>query len=166
MKSGFSIIAVVCSILVLTSCTSEQQNEDSQLLKIDQTTSWFDDFKVKDNMVYIYCYVTIENRTASDVEFHLIGDFKDDKENGLLMTRRISGTEFKIESTEVQSALNKEVTEMEETRILSADNVLFLNAGATESFNVVFIGEFGGVHEKMNRLLPDLEIKPVHAPGD
>lgn len=101
--------------------------------EINHDKSFFIDFRVEDEKVYIECDLTIESKMDYDVyiEGHLPL-----YEGKLLKERSIC-------------AYDKET---------GSDRFKLVHG--TNKFTVVFVGDYGGTHQKINNLLPDITIYP------
>ena len=101
--------------------------------EIDHDNSCFMDFRVEDEKVYIECVLTIESKMNYDV--YIEGYFPHD-EGKLLKDRSIY-------------AYDKET---------GSDR--FKLVRGTNSFSVVFVGDYAGTYQKHDRLLPNITIRP------
>ncbi len=101
--------------------------------EINHDESFFMNFWVEDEKAYIECYLTIESKMDYDVSIE--GHFPLD-EGKLLKDRSIY-------------AYDKET-----------GNDKFKLVRGTNKFTVVFIGEYGGIFQKADRLLPGITIRP------
>ena len=99
--------------------------------------SFFSDFKIENNKVYIYCTLFIENKSDTEKVISLKASFEKDVETGLLKEALVSGYSLD-ESTQ-------------EFQLKKGENQL----------DVVFVGEYAGVDKKHDRLLPDIEIAEI-----
>ena len=104
-----------------------------QRTEINRDESYFSDFYVKDDKVYIECELTIESKM--DYAVYIEGYFPSD-EGTLLKDRSLY-------------AYDKET---------GSDR--FKLVRGTNRFRVVFIGDYGGTPQKFDRLLPDITIRP------
>lgn len=127
MKKIVVFICIACMALSLFSC-------QSSYIKLDKEDSFFSDFKVEDDKVYIYCTLFIENQ--SDVEKNVVlkASLDNDAKNGLLKEAVIDG--YSVDGS---------------------TKTFKLKAGENQ-IDVVFIGDYAGNEEKIDRLLPDIEI--------
>ena len=127
MKKFLVLLCIVCMMLSLFSC----QVKD---IKLNEEKSFFSDFKIENNKVYIYCTLFIENKSDTEKVISLKASFEKDVEIGLLKEALVSGYSLD-ESTQ-------------EFQLKKGENQLA----------VVFVGEYAGVDKKNDRLLPDIEI--------
>ena len=130
MKKTLSILFVLCMVLSLFSCQAKD-------IKLDEEKSFFSDFKIENNKVYIYCTLFIENKSDTEKVISLKASFEKDVEIGLLKEALVSGYSLD-ESTQ-------------EFQLKKGENQL----------DVVFVGEYAGVDKKHDRLLPDIEITEI-----
>ena len=130
MKKFLVLLCIVCMMLSLFSC----QVKD---IKLNEEKSYFTDFKIENNKVYIYCTLFIENKSDTEKVISLKASFEKDVEIGLLKEALVSGYSLD-ESTQ-------------EFQLKKGENQL----------DVVFVGEYAGVDKKNDRLLPDIEITEI-----
>lgn len=102
---------------------------------VDRAKSWFDDFSVDGDVVYITCHITLCN-ASQDRTVRLYGVFPDDE--GILVT---------------ESVLPGFVTDE-----LDPDDNSFLLASGEDTFTVTFVGTYAGTQQKNDRLLPEILI--------
>ena len=130
MKKTLSILFVLCMMLSLFSCQVKE-------IELNEEKSFFSDFKIENNKVYIYCTLFIENKSDTEKVISLKASFEKDVEIGLLKEALVSGYSLD-ESTQ-------------EFQLKKGENQL----------DVVFVGEYAGVDKKNDRLLPDIEITEI-----
>ena len=130
MKKTLSILFVLCMVLSLFSCQAKE-------IELNEEKSFFSDFKIENNKVYIYCTLFIENKSDTEKVISLKASFEKDVEIGLLKEALVSGYSLD-ESTQ-------------EFQLKKGENQL----------DVVFVGEYAGVDKKNDRLLPDIEITEI-----
>ena len=130
MKKTLSILFVLCMVLSLFSC-------QAKVIELNEEKSFFSDFKIENNKVYIYCTLFIENKSDTEKVISLKASFEKDVETGLLKEALVSGYSLD-ESTQ-------------EFQLKKGENQL----------DVVFVGEYAGVDKKNDRLLPDIEITEI-----
>ena len=126
------IIIFVLSFLVLCFCSC-QKNE----LSIDDKESFYSDFKIENNKVYIYCNLLIKNPNNDDTKIALSGVFENDVKNGLLKKSPLNGYASDCETTEF--------------KLEKGDNWI----------EVIFIGDYAGKNQKYDRLLPEIIINTL-----
>ena len=130
MKKILAILFILCMMLNLFSC----QANDVQL---NEEKSYYSDFKIENDKVYIYCTLFIENKSDTEKVISLKASFEKDFENGLLKEALVS-CYLLDESTQ-------------KIRLQKGEN----------QFDVVFIGEYAGADKKHDRLLPEIEITEI-----
>ena len=136
MKLQIIIILASIFIFLLYGCNGEQ-NLNKYIL-LDDTTSYFSDFEVVDDNVYIYCTIMLTNTTSKERSFRVKGFFEDDVKGHLLLESELYAYDEERETT------------------------FSLHANETKIFEICFIGKFGGRGIKKNRLLPEIEIIDVN----
>ena len=102
---------------------------------VDEDKSFFSDYYVEENIVKIKCYVTIKNTFHHTVKYELVAESPIDYERGLLAAPKLY--------VEGANGEKKQYT---------------ISQDSEDSFYVIFTGEFGGLNEKQDRLLPDIKI--------
>ncbi|MBO5248585.1 MAG: hypothetical protein J6B54_04760 [Clostridia bacterium] len=127
MKKIVVLMCITCMALSLFSCRSS-------CIKLHKADSFFSDFKVEDEKVYIYCTLFIENQSNSEKNVAIKASLDNDAKNGLLKEAVIDG--YSVDGS---------------TKIFKLQN-------GESQIDVVFIGDYAGTEEKINRLLPDIEI--------
>ena len=127
MKKFLVLLCIVCMMLSLISCQAKD-------IKLNEEKSFFSDFKIENDKVYIYCTLFIENKSDTEKVISLNASFEKDVEIGLLKEVLVSGCSLD-ESTQ-------------EFKLQEGENQL----------EVVFIGKYAGVDKKHDRLLPTIEI--------
>lgn len=107
-------------------------------VSVVNSESWFSDFTVENDKVYMKCHITLENTDNKEQRIKMAAVCSDDVENGLLKEEKIY-------------AVNKQ-DEVKE---------FVIKSNSTQSFDVVFLGEFAGTAQKSNRLLPEIIIDNI-----
>ena len=125
-------------VLLFSGCAKTPVNKD--VIVID-SESFYSDFEVKDDSVYIYCTLSLKNCTSRDMKFQIKGFFDDDVKGHLLTERVLFAHDDALET------------------------VFFLRANEKKAFVVCFTGQYGGRPVKHDRLLPEIKIIPVSNPG-
>ena len=120
-------MCIACMALSLFSCRS-------LCIKLDEADSFFSDFKVEDDKVYIYCTLFIENQSDIEKNVALKASLDNDAKNGLLKEAVIDG--YSVDGSTKTFKLQK----------------------GENQIDVVFIGDYAGTEERIDRLLPDIEI--------
>ena len=130
MKKFLVLLCIVCMMLSLFSCQAKN-------VKLNEGKSYFSDFKIENDKVYICCTLFIKNKSDTEKVISLNASFEKDVELGLLKEALVSGYSLD-ESTQ-------------EFQLKKGENQL----------DVVFVGEYAGVDKKNDRLLPDIEITEI-----
>ncbi len=106
---------------------------------IIENKSYFSDFTVKNNDVFLYYQIAFKNTYSNKVKIKITARMNDDVKIGLLKLAELEGK-------------NKE----------NNLNYFELKANSTTVFDVEFTGEFGGVNKQTNKLLPDITIQIIN----
>ena len=130
MKKFLVLLCIVCMMLSLFSCQAKN-------VKLNEGKSYFSDFKIENDKVYIFCTLFIENKSDAEKVISLKASFEKDVENGLLKEVLVSGYSLD-EGTQ-------------EFKLQKGENQL----------DVVFIGKYAGADKKYDKLLPDIEITEI-----
>ena len=130
MKKFLAFLCIVSMILCLFSCQAED-------IKLNEKKSYFSDFKIENDKVYIYCTLFIKNKSDTEKVISLNASFEKDVEIGLLKEALVSGYSLDESTQEFQ-----------------------LQKGENQ-VDVVFDGESAGADKKHDRLLPDIEITEI-----
>ena len=125
----------VLAYLLVLCCLLGACGAEEMPITVNEEASYFDNFVVIDDFVYIYCTVFLKNDSTETCEVVLYGTFEKDYASGLL-------TEEKLIAVTADSA---------------SSHVLTVPPGGAY-FPIVFIGGYGGNPTKHDRLLPELEI--------
>jgi hypothetical protein len=129
MKLISGIILISCVIVfIFCGCRAKKTVE------IVYADSYFSEFHVADEKVYIVCSLFINNLTRNEQTIEFIADCSDDVEGGLLKYAELHGYDEDYETVK-----------------------FYFPTGQTR-IEVTFIGEFAGNAQKQNRLLPDITI--------
>jgi hypothetical protein len=96
--------------------------------------SYFSDFYVEDEKVYIECALSVNNATGAEQAVEFVADCSDDVKGGLLKYAELHSYSADHETVKFHIPTG-------ETRI-----------------EVIFIGEFAGNAQKQNRLLPNITV--------
>jgi hypothetical protein len=124
---GFFVLFLFFAIL---SCVSLKPNNDLELIKKE---SYFNDFKIIDDKVYIECRITIKNNTDKNIIYRINAIFKDDVHIGLL-------------KNEVLEGYNEDLI----------NNIFNISARETIKYQkIIFIGDYTGNYIKHDRELPN-----------
>jgi hypothetical protein len=94
--------------------------------------SFFNDFEVVDDKVFIKCIITVKNNTENNIQYKINAIFEDDVRIGLIRNEKLEGYTEDLMS-----------------------NVFTIPANETVKYQtVIFVGEFAGNYRKYNRELP------------
>ena len=126
------LFLVVSMLMSLASCSKANQ------IYVDKNQSYFSDFEVEGDKVFIKCHITIENTFEDEKTVTISAILPEDVSNGLLKADPVK-------------ALEEDGSEM---KFVLSPNML-------NSFDVVFVGEYAGTNQKANRLLPEIYIEIV-----
>ena len=124
------VVCILCSVIGFSSC---EQND----IRLNEDKSFFSDFKIENDKVYLYCTLFVENSSKTERTVTLKASFEADVKNGLLKEALTVGYSF------AEGA--------EEFRLQKGENQI----------DVVFIGEHAGGDQKHDRRLPDIMIEEL-----
>ena len=119
-------VGLFCGIATRTSRKNRQTNP----VRINYKKSFFQDFTVEDNIVKIKCNIYIYNISEQDKKFYIRATSSED----------------------VGKLLNNEDLRVSED---GEEKVFELKANESNTIDVIFEGEFGGINQKVDRLLPN-----------
>ena len=120
------IVGLFCGIATGIS----RKNRETNPVRINYQKSSFQDFNVEDNIVKIKCRLYIYNVYEQDKKFYIRATSSED----------------------VGKLLNNEDLRVNED---GKEKVFELKANESDTFDVVFEGEFGGINQKVDRQLPN-----------
>lgn len=127
MRVKFTLVALLLVVLVV-GCLAHLQL--SKMFIINEE-SYFSDFYIKDDKVYLECEMSISSPRDCDIQ--LQGTFVRD-EGKLLKNATVFAYDIKNGSNSFH--------------MVSGDN----------HFTAVFIGDYGGIPQKFDRLLPEIKL--------
>jgi len=127
MKKAILLFCIVCMLLCLFSCQSNDIN-------LNKEKSFFSDFEIENDKVYIYCTLFLENQSNSQEVVEIKALFESDAKNGLLKEENLYG--YTVDENSKTFTLEQ----------------------GENQIDIVFIGEYAGTPEKADRLLPEIEI--------
>ena len=130
MKKAIIFVYILCMMLCLFSCKSND-------VKLNEEKSYFSNFKIENDKVYIYCTLYVENKSVSQKVVEIMALFENDAQNGLLK-----------EDAAVGYSIDK------------GENKINLYNGENQ-IDIVFIGEYAGTPQKSDRLLPEIVITEI-----
>ena len=107
-----------------------RKNRETNPVRINYQKSSFQDFNVDDNIVKIKCRLYIYNVYEQDKKFYIRATSSED----------------------VGKLLNNEDLRVNED---GKEKVFELKANESDTIDVVFEGEFGGINQKVDRQLPN-----------
>ena len=136
MKKQMVIVLALIVTFLMFGCN--KNNNAHNFILLDETASFFSDFEVVNDNVYIYCTIVLTNSTSNDSSFKVKGYFEDDVKGHLLLESELYAYDEERETT------------------------FSLHANETKMFEICFIGKFGGRGIKKDRLLPEIEIIDVN----
>lgn len=111
---------------------------DVPSISLVKSESYFSDFNVKNQKVYLDCYITLKNISNTEKTVKLTASFPDDVNTGLLKESILPG-------------LNKN----------NKESKFIIHPNSQKSFNVTFVGDFAGTIQRHERLLPKVNITVV-----
>ena len=130
----FFLLFMMAVIIVLICVYAKMKKNNVELLHSD---SYYDEFYINKDKVFLKCYVTIENSSHNDEYIYLTANMEEDADNGLLKSPLVSG-------------YNKK-----------GSDKFFIPANSKRGYDVIFIGDFAGKSVKLNRRLPPIEITVI-----
>lgn len=125
----FFIIAAILSVLCLYIINAVKSS-----VKLISHDSFFNDFSVIEDKVYIKCHIVLRNDSNKEESVKLRANMEEDTSNGLLKSPIVYG-------------YNRNGTDE-----------FLVPANSTKGYSVSFIGDFAGNEEKLTRELPFIEI--------
>ena len=125
---------VMISILA---CDSKM--EESLEVSMVESESFFLDFTIDDNKVFMKCWIKLKNTSDEDKNIRLYAQSKQDVAHGLLKNPEMFALDENGDFRIFTIPANLQVT----------------------FYDVEFVGEYGGRPEKVNRLLPKIIIEIV-----
>ena len=123
-----TILLLVGVVMLFSGCTQKNTVE------IVKKESFYSDFTVEGNKVYIKCELAVDNSTGQEATVEFYADFPDDVNIGLLTSARLMGYQENGGTSEFSLAEGKQ-------RVV-----------------VVFIGDFAGTNQKHDRNLPNITL--------
>ena len=129
MDKGIIFIAVLLASHNMLFPIGSKENVQ---LEIINEKSYFNDFTIIEEKVYIECRITIRNNTEKNISFKINATFEDDVRLGLLQNDLLEG-------------YNEDLI----------NNVFSIPANETIAYwKIIFIGDFAGNYKKHDRALP------------
>ena len=105
-------------------------------VKINKNKSYYNDFEVKGEDVYIYCWISFCNNENKDKSISIEGKFPEDKKSGFLVDESLKGKFVDSDSYDIHIGPKQKL----------------------ENVKVVFIGKKGDYDKKANKKLPSIII--------
>ena len=132
LNKNLNISKIIICVLMLTVIFTCAGCKPAAEVRVNTNESFFSDFYVLDNKVYIKCELLVQNTFGIDKAVKFSALCEDDKAGGLLKEAQIAG----YQADYIGQVFS----------VKPGDNAL----------TVYFIGEFGGTEIKQNRLLPQI----------
>lgn len=85
-----SCIVIIIVTVCLSLCTRMGIDVERDL-KVLRSDSWFDDFYIKEDKVFMKCEITIQNKSNQDRYIKLFANMEEDANNGLIKSPTVSG---------------------------------------------------------------------------
>ena len=133
-------VIVTCVIIVIISLALTliiNRLHKNQII-IVKSKSWFIDYEVNGDQVLIKCYITIKNTYKEEKKIRVFAKLPDEVVIGLLKNETVYVFDDNL---------------VEKNYILPPQSI--------NSFQVVFVGEYGGVNQKKDKYLPNLFIEEI-----
>ena len=155
MKKRVTLIIVAIVVIAVVILLFHDNEEYKSLrksnvpLKISDEFTGFRDFKIKDDKVFFYCTIALRNTGDKKMKIKIIGDFRIEKERGLIKENYLVG-------------YNPNYPTIEEFYLFpkgsKSKDGKTINSGVME-FPLEFCGTHAGTETKFDRLLPPLIIE-------
>lgn len=129
----FGIIAIIMFVVVFLFV-----NDKERYIQIAEDKSYFSDFFIQGEKVYIECELTLKNSSSNNITFQLNAIMKDDVELGLLKDENLKGYYQDL-----------------------ANDIFTIGKNETKTYSIVFVGDFAGINKKHDRKLPEIVITVV-----
>ncbi len=123
-------LILVCVVCVMLCLFSCKSNG----IKLNEEKSFFSDVKIENDKVYIYCTLFLENHSNAQKVVEIKALLENDAKNGLLKEAKLYG--YTVDEN---------------------SKAFHLEQGENQ-IHIVFIGEYAGTPEKVDRRLPEIEI--------
>ena len=137
--------AIVFAFMFILTCGCTQTDKGVTV----SSNSFFDKFIIKNDRVYMICYVEFVNDSDLKKTFSVRGESAEDAENGLLTAKNL---EFFILDTDDLSYVGEGNVE----DLLKHSESMTVAAHSTVQYYVCFVGEHGGGDSKHDRNLPKI----------
>lgn len=126
------ILIGVSMFMLFTSCKTTDK------VYVNKKMSYFSDFEVENDKVFIKCYITLINKFDVEKTVTLSTKLPEDVTTGLLKTEEVK-------------ALNEDGSEID----------FVIPPKTSKSFYVIFVGEYAGTNKKHDKNLSEINIKIV-----
>ena len=137
MKKSLIVFAMTLVVIVLAA-GALKVFYGKPTVSLVEKESYFSDFEVVGEAVYLRCYVTLKNTSSEEKRVSLTATSPDDVRGGLLITPDLY-------------AINVD----------SCGGEFLIPPKTQKSFDIVFVGDFAGTKQKQDRLLPNIDITIV-----
>lgn len=135
MKKVYLIAFTITVLLVFSACSGNEPTT----IEICKEDSTFIDYYEDSGVVHFVCKIVLQNNTSAKHKVKLYGFSKEDVDGGLLLNPKLTGYNIDGQNDTFQ-----------------------LDSNSRSELTVVFLGEYAGVLQKADRLIPDvLEIEIV-----
>lgn len=131
------LIGLICVVCAL--CATA--NPTTSAVRIDENQSWLRGFYIAGDTAKIKCRLFIENQSDHNANVMMVGYFEADQKAGLLQESQLLGCAEEYPYS-----------------------TIFTVPSGGGWFNVDFVGTYGGVHKKQNRLIPEIQLIVVQQP--
>lgn len=128
------IFAVVVFMIVTVVVMMLSYMADRSPVMLLKEESYFDEFHVQGDKVFVDCSLVLRNDSDKDVSVKLRADMTEDKINGLLTSSELYGCDRK------------------------GDEEFLVLANSKKEYQVSFVGDFGGKEQKVDRELPPIKV--------
>jgi hypothetical protein len=130
-----TIILLILLIVITSAMFFANDQKHHQTIEIIEMESFFTNFFVDSDKVYISCELLVRNTTNANQTIGLNAYIPEDVTQGLLKSAELRG--YKDDKETYKFCIPK----------------------GEERIKVIFIGDFAGVKMKTNRMLPKIEIE-------
>lgn len=127
------IILISCNLFIKNNSVRLAENRE---VRIIENKSFLSDFEVYDNEVHVYCVVSLENNSSEAKKIKLVGNFKNEVDNGLLKSDNLEAYFIEDGSNTIYIAGNSNITNLK----------------------IEFVGEYAGNPTMSSRRLPDIDV--------
>ena len=139
--------AIVFAFMFILTCGCTQTDKGVTV----SSNSFFDKFIIKNDRVYMICYVEFVNESDLEKSFSVRGESVEDVKNGLISSKKLEF--FILDASDLSSVGEGNIEEL-----LNPAESLTIAAHSTVKYNVCFVGSHGGGYSKHDRNLPKIII--------